>query len=104
MMIDYAILGLLSWKPLTGYDVKRMMQDSPSLYWSGSNNQIFKALVNLLDNGFVTNKIQYQESAQTKRFIPLRNPACPNSSDGLPVKNQKYLSIRKPFSYSYQSK
>ena len=24
MMIDHAILGLLSWKPLTGYDVKRV--------------------------------------------------------------------------------
>ena len=35
MQIDYAILGLLSWKPLTGYDVKRVMQDSPFLYWSG---------------------------------------------------------------------
>ena len=35
MMIDHAILGLLSWKPLTGYDVKRVMQDSPFLYWSG---------------------------------------------------------------------
>ena len=44
MIIDYAILGLLSWKPLTGYDVKRVMQDSPFLYWSGNNNQIYKAL------------------------------------------------------------
>ncbi len=47
MQIDYAILGLLSWKPLTGYDVKRVMQDSPFLYWSGNNNQIYKALTKL---------------------------------------------------------
>ena len=26
--IDYTILGMLSWKPMTGYDMKRMMQDS----------------------------------------------------------------------------
>ncbi len=71
MMIDYAILGLLSWKPLTGYDVKRVMQDSPFLYWSGNNNQIYKALVKLLENGFVTNEIQYQESAPNKKIYSI---------------------------------
>ena len=49
--IDYTILGMLSWKPMTGYDMKRMMQDSPVMYWSGNNNQIYKALVQLLDMG-----------------------------------------------------
>lgn len=63
MIIDYAILGLLSWKPLTGYDVKRVMQGSSFLYWSGNNNQIYKTLVKLLESGFVTNEIQYQENA-----------------------------------------
>ena len=71
MMIDYAILGLLSWKPLTGYDVKRVMQDSPFLYWSGNNNQIYKALMKLLENGFVTNEIQYQESAPNKKIYSI---------------------------------
>ena len=71
MQIDYAILGLLSWKPLTGYDVKRVMQDSPFLYWSGNNNQIYKALMKLLENGFVTNEIQYQESAPNKKIYSI---------------------------------
>lgn len=71
MIIDYAILGLLSWKPLTGYDVKRVMQDSPFLYWSGNNNQIYKALMKLLENGFVTNEIQYQESAPNKKIYSI---------------------------------
>lgn len=71
MMIDYAILGLLSWKPLTGYDVKRVMQDSPFLYWSGNNNQIYKALTKLLENGFVTNQVQYQESAPNKKIYSI---------------------------------
>lgn len=71
MMIDYAILGLLSWKPLTGYDVKRVMQDSPFLYWSGNNNQIYKALTKLLEKGFVTNEIQYQESAPNKKIYSI---------------------------------
>ena len=40
MAIRYAILGLLSWRPFTGYDLKKMIGDSVFLYWSGNNNQI----------------------------------------------------------------
>lgn len=29
MTIDYAILGMLSWQPLTGYDIKKIIQESP---------------------------------------------------------------------------
>ena len=69
--IDYTILGMLSWKPMTGYDMKRMMQDSPVMYWSGNNNQIYKALVQLLDMGCVTNEVQYQESAPNKKVYSI---------------------------------
>ena len=42
MTIKYAILGLLSWKPFSGYDLKKIFVDSASLYWSGNNNQIYR--------------------------------------------------------------
>lgn len=71
MTIDYAILGMLSWKPLTGYDMKRMIQDSPIMYWSGNNNQIYKSLVQLLEKGFVTNEVKYQESAPNKKIYSI---------------------------------
>ena len=69
--IDYTILGMLSWKPMTGYDMKRMMHDSPVMYWSGNNNQIYKALVQVLDMGYVTNELQYQESAPNKKVYSI---------------------------------
>lgn len=71
MTIEYAILGMLSWKPLTGYDMKRMMQDSPIMYWSGNNNQIYKALVKLLNDGYVTNEIEYQDGAPNKKIYTI---------------------------------
>lgn len=40
MNIQHAMLGLLRNKPLTGYDMKKAMQNSPFLYWSGNNSQI----------------------------------------------------------------
>lgn len=71
MSINYAILGLLSWKPATGYDLKKIFEDSSTLYWSGNNNQIYKALVQLLDEGLVTNEVQYQESSPSRKIYSI---------------------------------
>ena len=62
MGIKYAILGLLSWKPLSGYDLKKIMVDSAAFYWSGNNNQIYKTLVQLHEEGLVEIEVQQQEN------------------------------------------
>ncbi len=62
MAIKYAILGLLSWKPLSGYDVKKVMADSAAFYWSGNNNQIYKTLVQLHEEGLVEIEVRQQEN------------------------------------------
>lgn len=71
MSIQYAILGLLSWKPSTGYELKKIMEESSIMYWSGNNNQIYKSLVHLLDEGLVTNEIQHQESSPSKKIYSI---------------------------------
>lgn len=47
MTIEDAILGLLSWRALSGYDLKKMFEESPTLYWSGNNNEVYRALLSL---------------------------------------------------------
>jgi DNA-binding PadR family transcriptional regulator len=59
----YVVLGYLSWRPLTGYDVKKMIADSETLPWTASNNQIYHALVDLHKDGWVTKNIEYQVGA-----------------------------------------
>ncbi len=71
MSIKHAILGVLGWKPTTGYDLKKFFENSTSMYWSGNNNQIYKALVQLLEEGLVTNEIQHQEKAPTKKVYSI---------------------------------
>lgn len=67
MKIDYAILGLLSWKALTGYDIKKIIQESPYIYWSGNNNQIYKGLIQLEKDELVTCRVIHQENAPSKK-------------------------------------
>lgn len=73
MSINYAILGLLSHKPLTGYDLKKIIQESPFMPWSGNNNQVYKALMELNDEGFVTNVVYHQNSSPSKKVYTITN-------------------------------
>jgi PadR family transcriptional regulator AphA len=71
MSINYAILGILSYTSLTGYDLKKIIQDSPFMYWSGNNNQVYKSLLELLDEGFVTSEVHHQESSPSKKIYTI---------------------------------
>jgi DNA-binding PadR family transcriptional regulator len=65
------ILGLLNWKPASGYDLKRIISDSEVFYWSGNNNQIYKSLIELQNEGLVTHQVQVQESLPAKKIYSI---------------------------------
>ncbi len=71
MSIDYAILGLLNWRPLTGYDIKKMFAGSAAFYWSGNNNQIYTTLVKLHENGLVTRKVETQQDTPPRKIYSI---------------------------------
>lgn len=71
MTIQYAILGLLSWKPLSGYDLKKIVSDSELFYWAGTNNQIYRTLMQLLQDGLVSQEIQPQESLPARKVYSI---------------------------------
>jgi PadR family transcriptional regulator AphA len=71
VVIKYAILGLLSWRALSGYDLKKMFGEAIFLYWSGNNNQIYRTLVQLHKEGLVTSQRQDQESGPSKKIYTI---------------------------------
>jgi len=71
MPIEYAILGLLSWRPLTGYDIKKMFAGSTTLHWSGNNNQIYTTLVNLHKADLVTRQVELQEDSPARKIYSI---------------------------------
>jgi PadR family transcriptional regulator AphA len=71
MTIEYAILGLLSWRPLAGYDIKKMFAGSPVLYWSGNNNQIYTTLVKLHKDGLVSRRTELQEDRPARKIYSI---------------------------------
>lgn len=71
MSIKYAILGYLSWESFTGYDLKKIFEDSAVFHWSGNNNQIYKALVELHEQGMVTLEIQQQADHPPRKIYTI---------------------------------
>jgi PadR family transcriptional regulator, regulatory protein AphA len=69
--IEYAILGFLSWKPFTGYELKKIFADALSFHWSGNNNQIYGSLVELHKGGAVSIELQQQEKHPTKKLYTI---------------------------------
>lgn len=71
MSIKFAILGILSWKASTGYELKKIFEESSILYWSGNNNQIYKALSQMLDEELVKSEVVYQDSSPSKKIYTI---------------------------------
>jgi len=71
MSIRQTILGFLSWKPFTGYELKKFFEDALSFHWSGNNNQIYGTLVELHKDGAVSVEVRQQEKLPAKKVYSI---------------------------------
>lgn len=71
MSIKLAILGILSWKPSTGYELKKVFEDSSFMYWSGNNNQVYKGLMSLEKESLVTSELIHRDSSPSKKIYTI---------------------------------
>jgi DNA-binding PadR family transcriptional regulator len=67
MSLKHTILGFLSWKPLTGYELKKYFTETEFIPWSGNNNQIYKTLVALDNEDLVTKEVIQQENYPARK-------------------------------------
>jgi PadR family transcriptional regulator AphA len=49
----YVILGMLSWRPMSGYDIKSTVDHSTRFFWAASYGQIYPELRRLAEAGLV---------------------------------------------------
>ena len=73
MSIRYIILGYLNTSDLTGYELKKAIAVHPFLPWSGNNNQIYKALTELEDNGYIESQRVIQSLAPNKKIYHIKH-------------------------------
>lgn len=96
MTITYAILGMLSYRPLTGYDLKKGMQESSFMYWSGNSNQIYKALLELSANGYVKGETCHREGSPSKKIYTITESGLAELKRGA-LSEPEPPQTKKPF-------
>ncbi|MBX3082426.1 MAG: PadR family transcriptional regulator [Anaerolineae bacterium] len=61
MSLQHAILGFLSWQPMTGYDLKtQAFDDSIAHFWPADQAQIYRTLDKLAEQGLIHSEIEMQ--------------------------------------------
>ena len=67
----YAIMGILSMGPMSGYDIKKKFEKSLSYFWSESYGQIYPILKNLAKQGLATRSIEKQTGKPDRHIYAL---------------------------------
>jgi PadR family transcriptional regulator AphA len=64
----YALLGILSISPGSGYDIKKLMEQSTSNFWNESYGQIYPILKQLVEQRLATSHTEKQEG-KPERYV-----------------------------------
>jgi DNA-binding PadR family transcriptional regulator len=64
----YAILGMLSQGPMSGYAIKKAIEQSVANFWNESYGQIYPILKQLADEGLTTSHAEKQEG-KPERYV-----------------------------------
>ncbi len=64
----YAILGMLSTEPMSGYDIKKAIENSVANFWNESYGQIYPILKQLADMGLTTSHTEKQ-GGKPERYV-----------------------------------
>lgn len=102
MDIKDVILGFLDWQPMTGYELKKIFESYDFLPWSGNNNQIYKALLQLEKEKLVSKVIIQQDNLPAQKRYSLTRQgheqlqfavSQPPAAQGLVIRNQFLLQL-----------
>jgi len=71
MSLPHALLGLLNYKPSTGYDLKAAFENSINLFWNASLPQIYRTLSQMQKDGWLSFIIEHQEGKPSRKIYQL---------------------------------
>ena len=71
MSLGNALLGLLSYGPMTGYDLKKLLDYPMGFFWLAQMSQIYRELNKLEEKGLVKSEIKPQEKRPDRKVYQL---------------------------------
>lgn len=67
----FAVLGILSMRPASGYEIKKIMEQSTHHFWREGDSSIYPILNQLLDEGMVSCELRNTESDKPKKIYTI---------------------------------
>jgi PadR family transcriptional regulator, regulatory protein AphA len=61
MSLEHAILGFLNYRPMSGYDLKKIFDTSVRHFWPADQAHIYRTLNRLAEQGLATMEVVEQE-------------------------------------------
>lgn len=71
MALSHTILAVLSQAPHSGYDISKRFEESVSCYWQASQQQIYRELGKMEQQGWVTYETVPQEGKPDKKIYAI---------------------------------
>lgn len=69
--LEYIMLGILSFGPTTGYEIRRVVEQSPVIGFSSSAGAIYPAIKRLEHGGYLKSQLEIQELRPNKKVLSL---------------------------------
>ena len=70
-MLRYGLLGLLSYRDLSGYEMSKCFKESIGFFWSVTMSQVYRELGTMLDKGWLKSETVLQETKPNKRIYSI---------------------------------
>jgi len=71
MPLPHALLGLINYKPLTGYDLKSAFNNSINMFWDASLPQIYRTLHQMEKSGWVLSSVELQKGKPNRKVYEI---------------------------------
>ena len=71
MSLQYAILGFLNYKSLTGYDLKKIFDTSVRHFWAADQSQIYRTLNRLTERGLAEMEVIEQSDRPDRKVYSI---------------------------------
>ncbi|MEN6622167.1 MAG: PadR family transcriptional regulator [Smithella sp.] len=71
MTLQYALLGFLNYGPMTGYDLKKLLDTSTQMFWHAELSQIYPQLKKMEKEGLVTAIFEHQAGKPDKKYYTI---------------------------------
>jgi PadR family transcriptional regulator, regulatory protein AphA len=71
MSLEYAILGYLNYQPFSGYDLKKIFDNSVRHFWYADQSQIYRTLARLTERGWAEVEVVEQTDRPDRKVYSI---------------------------------